>query len=288
MGSGLFYLTTGRTQGYLLFGAGLMHARNAVNFAGGIAVDRSGNGLGVNLGGGVKAFVNDHDLAASGGADLCRRSGRRDRGALRDSAGLDGSRLSLVNFARSLAAQRLRRIDPARRGSRRASRRTAQRRTTAEAGSAIIPRSVGFTSNSRLSRKRPPAMPAAQADRRTGADHCCHGNRDAADHVAGAGAERHADADLAALLGDRVIQHAVESDGGKHQRDHGEEQRERGQQPFAKQVPADEAALRLDRADPEVRARQRESRGAGPAPGPAGCRLSAPGSHCCCASTCGT
>lgn len=59
MGSGLFYLTTGRTQGYLLFGAGLMNARNAVNF-GGVAVDRAGNGVGFNLGGGVKAFVSDH------------------------------------------------------------------------------------------------------------------------------------------------------------------------------------------------------------------------------------
>lgn len=58
MGSGLLYLTTGPTQGYFLFGAGLVHARNTANFGG--VVDRSGTGFGVNLGGGVKAFLSEH------------------------------------------------------------------------------------------------------------------------------------------------------------------------------------------------------------------------------------
>ena len=51
--------------------------------------------------------------------------------------------------------------------------------------------------------------------------------------VTGSGAERHTNADFAAALQHRVIQHTVQADGGESQSDDGKEQRQHGQQPFA-------------------------------------------------------
>lgn len=59
MGSGLLYLSRGRGQAYLLFGGGLLHTRLESGF-GSVPVPRSANGFAVNLGGGMKIFVNPH------------------------------------------------------------------------------------------------------------------------------------------------------------------------------------------------------------------------------------
>lgn len=57
MGNGLLYLNqSAAAQAYVLFGAGLLHAVNEVDF-GGARVNRSGNGLALGAGFGVKAFV---------------------------------------------------------------------------------------------------------------------------------------------------------------------------------------------------------------------------------------
>jgi hypothetical protein len=58
MGNGVLYLNRGKAQAYLLFGAGLAHARVQSNFAG--FHTPAGNGLAVNLGFGVKAFVTQN------------------------------------------------------------------------------------------------------------------------------------------------------------------------------------------------------------------------------------
>jgi opacity protein-like surface antigen len=58
MANGLLYLNQGRTQGYLIFGAGLLHFRNTMGFAG-VDFDRSGNGLAVGIGAGLKIFVKE-------------------------------------------------------------------------------------------------------------------------------------------------------------------------------------------------------------------------------------
>jgi hypothetical protein len=56
MGNGLLYLTRGRGQLYLIGGAGLLHIRNQFGFTG-VAVNRSGNGLAVDVGMGLKIFA---------------------------------------------------------------------------------------------------------------------------------------------------------------------------------------------------------------------------------------
>ena len=74
---------------------------------------------------------------------------------------------------------------------------------------------------------------------------------DATRDVAGLRADRHADADFAAALQHRVIEHAVEPDGGEQQRDAGEEEGQHGEQALADGVRFDDLRLRADVADAE-------------------------------------
>ena len=67
-----------------------------------------------------------------------------------------------------------------------------------------------------------------------------------------ASAERHADADLAPSLGYRIVQDAVQPDRREHQGDDTKEQRERGEQPFAQDLPLEKIALWLDVDQPEI------------------------------------
>jgi hypothetical protein len=58
MGSGLWYFTQGRVEGYLIGGAGLAHYRTKVDFSGN-EVHRSGNGFAANFGSGVKVHITE-------------------------------------------------------------------------------------------------------------------------------------------------------------------------------------------------------------------------------------
>jgi hypothetical protein len=59
MGNGLLYLNRGRGQVYLAGGAGLLRVTNEFNFVGAPA-NRTGNGLAIDLGIGMKIFATNH------------------------------------------------------------------------------------------------------------------------------------------------------------------------------------------------------------------------------------
>jgi hypothetical protein len=58
-GSGLVYFGRSKANPYLIFGAGLLHITNTMDF-GGIARNQSADGLSVNIGFGLKIFVSRH------------------------------------------------------------------------------------------------------------------------------------------------------------------------------------------------------------------------------------
>lgn len=57
-GSGLWYFTQGRAEGYLIGGAGWLHYQNEADFSGS-SVDRSGDGFGIHFGSGIKIHIQE-------------------------------------------------------------------------------------------------------------------------------------------------------------------------------------------------------------------------------------
>jgi len=66
---------------------------------------------------------------------------------------------------------------------------------------------------------------------------------------------RHTDADFAAPLHHRVVEHAIQSEGREQQRDPGEEKPEHRQQALAQGLRADQIRLCADVTDAKFRAR---------------------------------